>query len=143
MTFSSEAEVCYIAEGLIDQTLPRSKWTHAAHFAAAVWLLRHPDYDPFLEMADFIRDYNESSGTPNTDSGGYHETITIASLRATQFELEKRPPNQPLHIVVNEILNSDMADPAWLMKYWNKSTLFSVKARREWVEPDLVPLPFP
>ena len=142
MTFSSDSEISHIALGLIDRSLPRSEWTHAAHFAAAAWLLRQEKHDALIEMPDYIRNYNESTGTPNTDSEGYHETITIASLRAIQHILQSHPADVPLYCIVNEILESDLSDPAWLLKYWNKETLFSVLARKVWVEPDIKPLPF-
>jgi hypothetical protein len=29
------------------------------------------------------------------------------------------------------------------MRYWSKPRLFSVEARRRWVEPDLAPPPYP
>ena len=38
--FSSDAEVEHIGRGLLDRSLPKIEWTHAAHFAAALWLLR-------------------------------------------------------------------------------------------------------
>ena len=45
----------------------------------------------FREMPGLIRAYNESTGVPNTDTGGYHETITLASLRAACAWLARRP----------------------------------------------------
>ena len=30
-----------IGRGLVDRSLPEREWTHAAHFAATLWLLRH------------------------------------------------------------------------------------------------------
>jgi hypothetical protein len=30
----------------------------------------------------------------------------------------------------------------WLLARWRRETLFSVAARRDWVAPDLAPLPF-
>ena len=59
MSFSSDDEIRHIAQGLIDRTLPRNEWTHAAHFAAAAWLLSDKQHNAFLEMPGFIRDYNE------------------------------------------------------------------------------------
>src|SRR5690349_2455346 len=95
--FSSDADIERIGRGLIDRSLPKPEWTHAAHFAAAFWLLSSPDHDARREMPDFIRAYNEATGTPNTDSGGYHETITLASLRAASAWLAARP-HASLHI---------------------------------------------
>jgi hypothetical protein len=39
--FNSEAEIIRIGEGLAGRPLPREDWTHAAHFAAALWLMRY------------------------------------------------------------------------------------------------------
>ncbi len=142
MYFSSESDIHFIAEGMINKTLPKSQWTHAAHFAVAVWLLRNENYDAFAQMPDFIRNYNEASGTPNTDTDGYHETITMASLLATKSFVDSQPRHCSLHEIVNGILVSDLTDPSWLLQYWSRGCLFSVQACREWIEPDLAPLPY-
>jgi hypothetical protein len=72
-----------IAQGLHERSLPRPAWSHAAHLAAALWFVR-ADPDPAAEtrLPALIRAYNAATGTPNTDFTGYHETITLASLRA-------------------------------------------------------------
>ena len=142
MTFTSDADIDHIGRGLIERTLPKSEWTHAAHFAAAIWLLDHPDIDPFTEMPGYIRAYNEATGVPNTDTEGYHETITIASLRAAKHILDKAPSDRPLFETVNELLASPYGSPGWILNYWSKEVLFSVKARKTWIEPDQTPLPF-
>ena len=142
MLFKSDIEIERIAKGLLDCSLPRSEWTHAAHFAAATWLMASDDHDAFIEMPGLIRCYNESTGTPNTESEGYHETITIASLRAIRDRLEQRLEGQPLHEVVNQIVQSELGDTDWLLKYWSKECLFKKEARARWIEPDLAPLPY-
>jgi hypothetical protein len=139
--FTSESQIDRIGRGLIDRSLPKAEWTHAAHFAAAFWLLRRPEMDAMRRMPDLIRAYNEATGVPNTDTGGYHETITIASLRAARAWLLARP-HAPLHAALNELLANDCGRSDWLLAYWSKPLLFSVAARRAWVEPDLKPLPF-
>lgn len=139
--FDSDVTVERIGRGLLDRSLPKAEWTHAAHFAAAFWLLRQPDLDPVRHMPGLIRAYNEATGVANTDSGGYHETITIASLRAARAWLTITP-GAPLHRALNEMLLSKYGRSDWLLAYWSKAVLFSVAARRGWVEPDLRPLPF-
>jgi len=142
MRFTSDTEIERIGRGLLERSLPKTEWTHAAHFAAAFWLVRHPHMSALREMPRLIRAYNEATGVPNTDSGGYHETITMASLRATLAWLAARP-DIPLHGALNELLASEYGRSDWLLKHWSKPVLFSVAARRAWVEPDLRPLPFP
>jgi hypothetical protein len=142
MQFTSDLQIKRIAEGLIKRTLPRSEWTHAAHFAAAAWLMTSGEHEAFSEMPGLIWAYNESVGTPNTDTEGYHETITIASLRATRSMLACEPVDQPLYEAVNRILRSELGDSDWLLNYWSKNRLFSKEARARWLEPDRVPFPF-
>ncbi len=92
-------------------------------------------------MPEFIRAYNEATGGANTETSGYHETITQASLRAARaFRVERA------HLALFEVCNALMASPLgksdWILAYWSRQRLFSVEARRAWVEPDLEPLPF-
>jgi hypothetical protein len=141
--YASEAEISRIGEGFCAATLPRADWTHAAHFAAALWLMRHrPGLDAAVTMPGLLRAYNEAVGTVNDDHGGYHETITLASLRALKGVLDANPPDMPLHTIVNALMASSMADPNWLLEYWSRDRLMSVEARRAWRDPDLKALPF-
>ena len=142
MHFTSDLKIRHIADGLITRTLPKSEWTHAAHFAAAAWLMASDNHHAFSEMPKLIRAYNESTGTPNTKSEGYHETITIASLRATRSVLASAPKDQPLYEVVNRLLQSELGEPNWLLNYWSKDRLYSADARERWIEPDLAPVPY-
>jgi hypothetical protein len=137
----TDTDIARIGEGVIARTLPKPEWTHAAHFAAALWLLSRPDRDAFAEMPGLIRAYNEATGVPNTDDGGYHETITLASLRAARAHLAAQPDLR-LAETLAKLLASECGRSDWLLAYWSKPRLFSVEARRRWVEPDLQPLPF-
>jgi hypothetical protein len=141
--YRSEAEIIRIGEGVSSCTLPRQEWTHAAHFAATLWLMRYrPALEPSTEMPRLIRAYNESVGRTNDDSGGYHETITQASLRALRGVLDAYPVDVPIFRIVNVLMASSLANPNWLLEYWSQPRLMSVEARRQWLEPDLKPLPF-
>jgi hypothetical protein len=135
----TDTDIARIAAGVIDRTLPKPEWTHAAHFACALWMLAAPGRDARAEMPGLIRAYNEATGVANTDTEGYHETITQASLRAAATWLR---PGVPLSEALAALLASDHGRSDWLLRYWSKPVLFSPEARRAWVEPDLQPLPF-
>jgi hypothetical protein len=139
--FSSDVEIDHIGLGLRDRSLPKAQWTHAAHFAAAFWLLRRPELQATRVMPGLIRAYNEATGVPNTDTGGYHETITMASLRAARAWLQGWS-EVPFYQALNELLASKYGRSDWLLEYWSRPMLFSVAARRSWIEPDIQPLPF-
>lgn len=141
MTSLTDGDIESIAHGVMERTLPKAAWTHEAHFAAAIWMIaRHGD-EAFAMMPCLIRAYNEATGTPNTDTSGYHETITQASLRAARFMLAANP-DRALSDVLAALMARAFGQSAWLLAYWRKETLFSVAARHAWVEPDLQALPF-
>jgi hypothetical protein len=140
--FSSDDEIAAIGRGVIDLSLPKARWTHAAHFAAALWLIScRRDLDAARAMPGFIRAYNEATGVANTDTEGYHETITQASLRAARSFL-LQDPQRRLFETCNALMASPLGRSDWLLGHWTRGRLFSVEARRRWVEPDLKPLPF-
>ena len=141
LRFSSDSEIERIGRGVLERTLPKPEWTHAAHFAAAFWVLTRPDMEATRDMPGLIRAYNEATGTANTDTTGYHETITQVSLRAARAWLAEHR-KLALFEALNGLLASEYGRSDWLLTYWSKPVLFSVTARRSWVDPDLRALPF-
>ncbi len=142
-SFSSEREIHRIGQGLIDHSLPKAEWTHAAHFAAALWLMRYrPGWILSQRMPALIRAYNEATGVANTPTGGYHETITQASLRAAHATFAQHARAVPVFEIANALLVSHLGRSDWLLVYWSSSLLFSTEARQAWRDPDLQPLPF-
>ena len=140
--FTSDAEIEHIGEGLLARTLPREQWTHEAHLAATTYLLlRRPDIDIDKQLPDIIRKYNESVGGVNSDTEGYHETITRVYLRGVRLFLAEADPKEPLFELVNELLLSPMGRRDWPLRFYSPQRLFSVQARREMVRPDLATIP--
>lgn len=96
--------------------------------------------DVDVEIGALIRRYNESLGGTNDDHQGYHETITrvyLAGVRqycaaCVEAELLDR---------VNGLLDAPMGRRDWPLRFYSRDRLFSVAARRGFVEPDLAPLP--
>lgn len=143
MSLTTDLDIERLALAMIACTLPKAEWTHEGHFAAALWLLRHrPDLAMPDAMRGLIRRYNEATHTPNTDSSGYHHSITIASLQAAAHHLAMHAPDVPLHDVLAALMASPQGRSDWLLVHWRRETLFSVAARWDWVAPDLAPLPF-
>jgi hypothetical protein len=140
--FNSDAEIEHIGEGLLARTLPRPKWTHEAHLAATTYLLlRRPDIDLDQELPGLIRQYNESVGGVNSDSEGYHETITRVFLHGVRLFLSEVDASKPLHELINDLLLSPMGQRDWPLRFYSAERLLSVEARREFIEPDLQALP--
>jgi hypothetical protein len=140
--FASDAAVARVGEGLLACDLPRAEWTHEAHLAATTYLLlRHPEVNLDIELPGLIRCYNESVGGVNSDTEGYHETITRMFLHGVRLFLSEADPKEPLHELVNELLLSPMGRRDWPLRFYSRDRLFSVDARRSFVPPDLRELP--
>ena len=141
-TFRSDAEIEHLGEGLLACTLRREEWTHEAHLAATTYLLlRRPDVDIDNELPGIIRRYNESVGGVNSDTEGYHETITRAFLAGGRLFLSEADPREPLHELVNDLLLSPMGRRDWPLRFYSRERLFSVEARRGFVPPDVAAFP--
>ena len=140
--FTSDAEIADLGERFLARALPKEEWTHEAHIATTTWLLtRRPDIDVDKELPDLIRRYNESVGGVNSDSEGYHETITRAFLAGARLFLSEADPSEPLHELVNELLLSPMGRRDWPLRFYSRERLLSVEARRNFMSPDIAALP--
>ena len=142
MSFSTDREIAELARRFRERTLPKAGWTHAAHFAVALHLLRTRGAATYTEMPPMIRAHNEATGVANTETDGYHETITIASIKAADSWLASAPPARALHRILSDLLASAFGRSDWLFVYWSQERLFSPEARKHWVDPDLAPLDF-
>jgi hypothetical protein len=140
--FTSDAEVERLGEGLLACTLERADWTHEAHLAATTYLLlKRPDIDLDADLPTIIRRFNESVGGVNSDTEGYHETITRVFLHGVRLFLSEADTSEPLHELVNELLLSPMGRREWPLRFYSRERLFSVEARRDFVAPGLAALP--
>ena len=136
--FSTDAEVVRLGEGLFACTLLREDWTHEAHLAATAYLLLlRPDIDLDEQLPGIIRRFNESVGGVNSDTEGYHDTITRTFLAGVRLFLTGADVGRPLHEIVNALLVSLMGRRDWPLRFYSRERLFSVEARRGYVEPDL------
>jgi len=119
--------------------LSKQQWTHQAHLTAGFWYLTASPSTALGTIRHNIKAHNESVGTANTDTGGYHETITrlfLAGIAAHIAAHRDVPFEQSLHL----LLASELGHSGWPLTYYSRERLFSVAARRDWVEPDLQPM---
>ena len=141
-TFASDAAVARVGEGLLERSLAREEWTHEAHLAATTYLLlSHPEIDLDEQLPGLIRSYNESVGGVNSDTAGYHDTITRVFLRGVRLFLREADLSVSLHELVNQLLRSPMGRRDWPLRFYSRDHLMSVAARRTFVPPDVAALP--
>lgn len=139
--FTDDAAITHLGEGLIACTLAKEEWTHEAHLAACLYLLaRRPDIDVDAQIAGLISRFNASVGGVNDDHNGYHDTITRAYVAGVRRFLREQASGE-LTADVNALLASDAGSRDWPLRFYSRERLFSVEARRGFVEPDRAPLP--
>jgi hypothetical protein len=140
--FADDESIRRTGERFLAFALPRPEWTHEAHLATTAWLLlERPEILPERDLPALIRAYNASVGGVNDDTQGYHETITQCSIRAVRTFLARTAPELPLADKVNALLRADEGRRDWPLRFYSPERLFSIEARRGWVEPDLAPMP--
>jgi hypothetical protein len=119
-------------------SLPKPLWTHRAHLLVALWYNLRYDADEALRLVrERIRRYNEAVGTANTETSGYHETITVFYMWAVRRFLADTPADASLVEVANALARSRCAEKDFPFTYYSRECLLSAEARRQFIEPDI------
>jgi len=138
----SEAHLDEFLRRLEQHTLPKSEWTHAAHVTmAAGYLTRMTPGEALPLIRDRIKSYNVSVGGENTESSGYHESLTVLWIRLVAHHLSGLDPAMARIDQVRSAVAGFAGRSGIFREYWSFDVVKSVEARREWVEPDLKPGP--
>jgi hypothetical protein len=114
--------------------LPKARWTHAAHVAVgAYYKVKYPA-TAFERMRTGIIRHNEAVGTLNSDTSGYHETITrLWTMVIAKVVEEIDDPWAAACKAVERF--GEVRDLHRL--YYSFDIVRSVEARRTWMPPDL------
>jgi len=123
-----------------DCTLPFAEWKHRAHLKVAYLYLRQQPFAQALErMRTNIQRYNAATNTPESLERGYHETMTVAWLRLVHFTLCEYGPAAR----ADEFLDTQehLLNRKALRFFYSRDRLVSLRAKSEFVPPDLTPLP--
>lgn len=118
-----------IADAMMACRLPKSEWTHEAHVQAGLSLvLRLGASRALATLREAIPRYNVSTNTPNTDTGGYHDTLTVYYVWAIDELLRQG-------VSPEEIVEQPLVSRTAALDFWDRDELFSVEARHHWVAP--------
>lgn len=136
----TESQINTLVLAFTERVLPKSEWTHQAHLGFALWHNWNFEYSDALNLVRHkIIQYNESVGTINNDSSGYHETLTIFWMILTKnFLFDNTFRN--VEEAFLEFVRSGQGSKTLPFDYYSKEVLFSIQARREWVNGDLTPI---
>ena len=120
---------------------PHDAWTHLAHLRVGAWHVHRLGAETALvTLRAGIRRLNDSHGTVNSPSSGYHETITAAYVQLIEAFLATFEAGVPFDERLAALVESPLADRSILLRYWSRERLMSPEARAAWLAPDLAPL---
>jgi hypothetical protein len=129
----TDPEIAELVARFEDRTLPKSSWTHEAHFAMAITYLSA--YGP-AEAAARIRNGILRYNSAVSQGQGYHETITSVWITLIGQFLAKQPTIRPISELLDEFFTK-CGDKDFLFQFYSRERLLSPEARAKWVEPDL------
>lgn len=119
--------------------MPGPEFTHAVHVAACAWLTFEYSGDELAGAmkAELLR-FNAAVGTPNSPDRGYHETLTrfwcvLVEQAVVGQKTRLEAARHAVGIYGEDRKASD--------RYYSFDVLKNRLARREWIAPDVRPLP--
>ena len=116
-------------------TLPKARWTHAAHVAVgAYYAVRYPCM-AFERLKNGIIRYNEAVGTKNSDTSGYHETLTRLWVNVLTKLVDGI--TDPWKAAC-EAVDRFGEDRDLHRLYYSFDVVRNLQARHTWIPPDLV-----
>jgi hypothetical protein len=133
------------AARLVDQfekcVLPKEQWTHTAHFVMAAWYcVTIPLPGAVEKIRSGIMRYNVSVGGQNTDSSGYHETITLFHTTEIAHYLVTAGVTSLTDETLSVLLQQPFLEKDHILQFYSKELLMSTRARHCWVPPDKRPM---
>jgi hypothetical protein len=131
MHFKDDEEVLNLVKAFETCTIHPAEFKHYQHLAVALWYLKHFPYEQASEqMRTGIKHLAAAYGKT-----GYHETITLFWLEVVREFLRNRTAGEMIFELANRLANE--YNKSLIGDYYSEGTLSSVKAKNEWVEPDL------
>lgn len=136
---ASEETLDTFLEGFRDGTFPITWWTHGAHVGMAAAILWSTAVPHALNlMREAIRHYNTSQGGHNTETSGYHETLTRLWVGAVAATLSTLPSGISRLEAVRQVYRIYARRSGLFRDWYAFDLLKSTEARREWVAPNPV-----
>jgi len=118
-------------------SFPVSDFDHRAHLRLAyIYLAEDETEAAYQSMRSALHAYLEHLGI---GMAKYHDTITRAWILAVRHFMEVTPQSISAESFIDK--NPKMLDSKIMMTHYSAEVLFSDKARANFVEPDLDPIP--
>jgi hypothetical protein len=136
--FESWDEVALLVSQFESSEVPQARWTHREHLTVAFWYVSRLEEGPAIDrMREGILFLNGCHGTPNTETRGYHETLTRFWIGIVAGFLKERGGERSGLELANELVESYAGRSGLWRDYYSFDLLKSVESRRRWIEPDV------
>lgn len=123
----------------VEQCLfPISDFDHKAHIRLAyLYLTQYGVEDAVIKVREVL--FNLLKHNDIEPLGKYHETLTKAWLLVVNHFINKPEKCATADEFIEH--NPVLLDTTIMMTHYKEETLFSARARAEFIEPDLLPIP--
>jgi len=134
--YENENELEAIVRGFESCTTPETDFPHRSHLVVATWYLNNANVTEALEnmrvsILNFLKHYGIN--------GKYNETITLFWIIIVERFLKTLDAKLTLVDRTNAVVEA-LSDSQLMFEYYSRELLWSERAMREWVDPDLKPL---
>jgi len=134
----TQSQIETLVQSFEAATLLDSEFNHHAHLTVALWYLTRL---PYLDAVASMRTRIQHFAAAHHHDHLYHETITLFWMKLARQYLDSVESDQTLPKIVYGALQQ-IGDAQLMVKHYSHASLFSPEARRDWIEPDVLPLPF-
>lgn len=134
--YKDEREIYALLSSFEDATISRDKWKHAEHLVVALYYLERHDLDTATERmrSGILNLLVKGYGLDLAKEMPYHETITVFWMRtAYAFALT----HKELSFLEKANQICEMFDKDYPLMFYSRELLFSERARRKYIGPDL------
>jgi len=139
-----DADAALIA-GFESQALAHIEWSHRAHVRMAYLYVRLHGYEEGLNrFRDGVQKLNAVHKVPESPVRGYNETTTVAFMRIMAATVAAYEPEMPTTSSEQFCdLHTQLMTKHIMRLYYSPARRMDPRAKYEFVEPDLAPLPQP
>lgn len=121
-------------------TWPLAEWHHRQHIKLAyLYLQQYPLEAAVQRMRAGLLAYNAANHVPDGLDRGYHETMTQAWVRLVYVTLCEFGPGESADAFVDR--HTQLLSKRALLFFYSRDRIMSAAAKREFIAPDLAPLP--
>jgi hypothetical protein len=134
---ATEPEIDLFLAAFEGGRLPKTEWTHAAHLLTGACYVHSLGQDAALnKMRECVQRHNESVGTINSETSGYHETITVMWIRLLDGLRRNAKPMSRAEFAALAVERFS-ARRDIVREYYDFDLVASTEARLQWVAPTL------